>query len=275
MRRDFLFQHPVFGRRAKVDAYGCEQSVYYWWWYALTLNDKYGAFCERMAAGGVATSDEQDLMRVYADFGDVRYDRSFVSSHSAFKRWWTAGTGERYDNGREIRRGEYLFAEAIRADEAKVRVLNTAQERSEVLNDSRVLVLSIPLTASRKYVDKCLDGILGRNIKATARSKRARNVKTSSAKYTLNTYPVLANIRECIRCYELRLDAEQRGVKVTNLDIAKRLRIKYTPKASHIDASGRHMVSKADVTKARQNAVTRKLSDAKRLIANTINGQFC
>lgn len=276
MRRDFVVQHPTFGRLSKASAKGCEKSVYYWWWYALTLNSDYTELCERIANGGKVTDDEQSI---YDDFGDVRYDKnsfSFVSVYNEFRKWWQSDSGRQYDNGKVITRGVYLFAESIKESDDKVRVLDVGTERATVVDDDNLLVIAIPRNATKEYANKCVSGILKRNYKNTAKGKAVKSVRNSSALYTPTTHPNIVNIGESIQCYEMKRTAEMLGDNLSNLEIAKRLKIKYTPRRSHISpTTGKSTLTKAEQNKARQNAITRKLAYAKQLITDAGIGKFC
>ena len=276
MRRDFIVQHPTFGRLSKASVKGCEQSVYYWWWYALTLNRDYKSICERIANGVVVT---EAARQIYDDFGDVRYDKNdsfFVSTHNEFRKWWQGDSGRKYKNGALITRGVYLFAEGIREDDDKVRLLDVGGERAEVVDDEGVLVIAIPRTATKDYVTQCVTGIVKRNYKNTAKGKAVKSVTKSTALYSPFTHPNLVNIRESIQCFEMKQAAEMLGESLSNLEIAKRLKIKYTPRRSHISpTTGKSTLTKAEQNKAKQNAITRKLAYAKQLIADAGIGKFC
>lgn len=268
MRRTFNFQHPTFGRKAVVDNYGCERSVYYWWWFALTLSDEYCEFCERMAAGLDAGDEEneQSMKAVYTDFGDVRYDSSFVSSYSAFKKWWTAKTGDKHSDGTDITRGAKLFAEAVGEEDKKVRLLAVGDERAAVVNDIETIVLAIPENAKRQYVDKAVATLIDKSFVRQAKGKKAKAVAASTAKYQLVTYPVLESIKQSLTAYSLFKAAQADGVKLSNLELAKQAKIFYKQKVDYI--------SKADAQRGRQNLVTRKLREARQIVANVAVGKF-
>jgi len=52
---------------------------------ALTLNDEYLALCENPSASRFKT--KKKLLKVYEDFGDVRYEGD---RYVAFAKWWNA-----------------------------------------------------------------------------------------------------------------------------------------------------------------------------------------
>mgnify|MGYP001111221847 CR=1 FL=1 len=276
MRRDFVVQHPTFGRMAKVSAKGCEKSVYYWWWYALTLNSDYTALCERISNGDTVTNDERSI---YDDFGDVRYDKDgfrFVSTHNEFKRWWQSDSGRRYDNGEVITRGVYLFAESTKEHDDKVRVLGAGDERASVVDDDDLLIIAIPRNATKEYANKCVTGILKRNYKNTATGKAVKSVKRSTALYSPSTHPNIVNISESLRCYELKQNTEHNGKKLSNLDIFKLAKLKYTARQGEAKTYNEaRFRTKAEVNKSKQDNVTRKLKFAKKLVEDAGAGMFC
>ena len=102
MRRYFISQYPTFGSYANPTKWKIEQSPYFYWWLALTLNGDYVALCGNPSANRFKT--KKKLLKVYEDFGDVRYEGD---RYVAFAKWWNA----KLANGET--KGAYLFAEPL------------------------------------------------------------------------------------------------------------------------------------------------------------------
>jgi hypothetical protein len=82
MKRFFISKHPTFGSYKSSVAHKVEQSPYYFWWLALTFNEEYLELCA--AASEVIKSKRSPIHKVFADFGDVRYDGD---KYKAFANW--------------------------------------------------------------------------------------------------------------------------------------------------------------------------------------------
>lgn len=170
--REFLAQHPLFGRASKpLPLRYQERSVYYWWWQYLRRNHDYLACCERGGQG--------NLSSLYADFGDVREED--------FRKWWTTR-----DHGAD------LFAEQPR--EIRQKQLMSKDEWDDTWSASEAAVFVFPLGVGRRKIQSLFAKQLAkihlgkrgrvsmRTVDSTARYPLSRNFNVNSLKTGLQVY---------------------------------------------------------------------------------------
>ena len=249
MLRYFITQHPTFGRSATPTASSIEKSPYYYWWLALTLNDTYKEYCEKVSVEQKIQT-ETAIHKVYEDFGDVRYEGN---RYIAFKKWWRSKAN---DNDT---RGEFLFAEPLTSN--KVRLIEDSNTANEVVNDESNMLISIPKTLTRRQIDKGLEKILKQQM-TFERGRQTVNPSRSNARYSL-TKPIKADsLKIAFDLYELVLSSED---SVSNYKLAKKVGIEISTKDIGNNASMRRKIS---------TAVSRKKRTATDAINNVIEGIF-
>jgi hypothetical protein len=106
---------------------------------------------------------QSDMLKVYAHFGDVRYEGD---RYRAFCAWWR----NRVDTNEE--RGVYLSAEPLRGRWTHL-VEDGARAAEYAANDDW-LMIAIPLPQQRRYVDKSTNRLLKKHL-PTERGKAVVN----------------------------------------------------------------------------------------------------
>ena len=139
MQRHFVSYAPRFGSYKEPRPFLVKQSPYYWWWLALTLNADYAKLCEQQQRQRASTSGDfekpqSEMLKVYADWGDVRYDGD---RYRAFCDWWR----NRVNTNEE--RGAYLFAEPLRG--VWTHLATDAKQAAEYATSDDRLVIAIPM----------------------------------------------------------------------------------------------------------------------------------
>lgn len=255
MKRLFISQHPVFFASANtLNVKRIEKSNYFWWWYALLSSDKYIALCETK---GAASGVDAALLKVYADFGDVRV-KSGETLHAAFKRWWTEKVNV------DETRGEYLFAEKLTGNKVEILTEETAFEEAI---DADKVVISIPKHISRSRIDSAIERILKKHF-SFERGRLTRKPANSTARYHLNKTFDTDVMKLAFACYEERKHADDNGYKITNKEIAEEvgLVVKTKRKDEEIDAY--------EQSRTVSVKTTRYITMAQKAIINAENGQF-
>lgn len=241
--RDFLAQHPLFGRAAKpLPLRYQERSVYYWWWQHLRRNEDYLACCERGGSGSLST--------LYADFGDVR--------ESDFRKWWTTDD-----------HGAHLFAEKPREIRQRRLMSKDEWDDSWSLEDAAVFVF--PLDVGRrklqslfaKQLAKIHPGKRGRvsmrSVVSTARYPLSRNFNVNSLKTGLAVYDAWA--------------ANERLPKAARKSFWEMgQELKLIPSA--LPASGDTKYELTNKRNVMTVAFSRHLKMTRNIIANTSHGRF-
>ena len=128
------------------------------------------------------------IERIFEDFGDIRYEGC---RYMAFTKWWNDRV-----NTKESR-GVYLFAEP--QDNLKVEIVNDKEEFKTEIDKN--IVVSIPLSLSRKYIDKDITRIL-KNRAKTEKGRKARNPKSSRARYSLTKACVPSVLKKTFDLYD-------------------------------------------------------------------------
>jgi hypothetical protein len=262
MLRFFISPYPTFGSYAQPHKWKVEASPYFWWWYALTQNTDYRRLVQDIAAGTVQmdmlSEQQQKMLRVYEDFGDVRFEGC---RYAAFARWWR----ERVNTNET--RGERLFAEPPLPN--TVRLLQHVEDAAAVLNSEHMLLLAVPRDMQRQHIDKAIDRILRKNV-LTHKGRASRNPKLSQARYSMSKPMLAQSMKKAFDVYDLRTAAAEEGVKLSNEKIAKAAKITYQQKP---------MDNEAEFTAAQRRrvvsaVVARHYKEAKTMIANAAMGCF-
>ena len=152
MRRYFITQHPTFGSYANPIASKIEKSPYFYWQLALTLNKDYIALCDALSVEQKSSTDNA-LLRVYEDFGDVRYEGD---KYLAFTKWWRGKVSDTET------RGEYLFAEAPTPN--KVMLVEDRDTAIQSADDESSLLIRIPKALTRRQIDMSIERIFAKEM---------------------------------------------------------------------------------------------------------------
>lgn len=242
MLRRFLAPHPTFGTKNKPLTLSYQQqSPYYWWWVYLRRNEDYLACCERGGKGKLA--------KLYKDFGDVREDN--------FKKWWTEGA-----------RGATLFAE--NTPELTLRELSDKSQWDEAWTADEVLVVAIPLTSSRRYIQSRLIRLLDKRHHAEKPGRKKSNLAQSTANYPLERNYTIENLQKTLQVYDKYLQVKDEKPKVPLWKIGEQMRLVRTAMTSD-DISPNEQQDRKNVMGA---SVKRYIANAEKLISNTAKGRF-
>ena len=203
MKRFFISQHPTFGSYKNPIVSKVEQSPYYFWWLALTLNEKYLEVCAAESEG--IKSNVSPIHKVFADFGDVRYEGD---KHKAFANWW-----RRKANDTETM-GEHLFAEPVAA--TKVMLVDDTEAAKQLAGDATSLLINIPKKLTRKQIDKALNKIFRKEL-SFEKGRQARNPTRSNARYSLSKPAKAKSLKSAFAIIESEREALASGKKLSNV----------------------------------------------------------
>ena len=241
MLRRFLAQYPTFGTKNKPRSLSYQQqSPYYWWWAYLRRNADYLACCENDGKGKLA--------KLYKDFGDVREDN--------FKRWWTEG-----------QRGGNLFAENRGA--MKLTLLEDKSQWDDTWTQDQVLVIAVPLTSSKRY----LQSRFARILKERHTAKRGRTKKLlemSNSQYPLERNYTIENLRKTLQVYDEYIRTRTEAKKVPLWKVGENLRLVPTAMTSN------KLMAEENYLRRNVMAATvkRYLNNAEKIISGTSLGKF-
>ena len=241
MLRRFLAQYPTFGTKNKPRSLSYQQqSPYYWWWAYLRRNADYLACCENDGKGKLA--------KLYKDFGDVREDN--------FKRWWTEG-----------QRGGNLFAEKRGA--MKLTLLEDKSQWDDTWTQDQVLVIAVPLTSSKRY----LQSRFARILKERHTAKRGRTKKLlemSNSQYPLERNYTIENLRKTLQVYDEYAVTRSASKKVPLWKVGENLRLVPTAMTSN------KLMAEENFLRRNVMAATvkRYLNNAEKIISGTSLGRF-
>ena len=258
MRRYFHAEWPTFGSYTNPTHWKIEASPYYWWWYALTLNTDYAELCEQKAANSVLNRTDARMLKVYEDFGDVRYEGD---RYLAFTQWWTEQVNE------DEQRGAYLFAEPL--ETAAVSVVHNEKEAAAALSSEDTLVLTVNLRSQRKYIDGWVDRLLQRHMGELKRGRQVRNPKLSKARYRLSKAVQAQTLKKTFTVYDIRRAAEAEGRKISNWEMAKLAKLDYRQRDKGLD-----VYDDAAMKRVVSAIVARHVKNAKLTIAKAGIGDF-
>ena len=257
MRRYFITQHPTFGSYANPIKSKIETSPYFFWWLALTHNSDYIELCNNPSANRFKTNN--DILKVYKDFGDVRYEGD---KYIAFTKWWRSKV-----NDTETR-GEYLFAEPTTIN--KVMLIEDRDTAIQSADDESSLLIRIPKALTRKQIDMSIERIFSKEM-TFERGRQTRNPTRSNARYSLTSPIKVDNLKTAFEVYEHILLANRNGENVSNYQIAKRIGIVVTRKEETLKEQA---MTVADERRTIGVSVTRKKRTAIDAISNVVEGKF-
>jgi len=257
MRRYFITQHPTFGSYAKPIRSKIETSPYFFWWLALTHNSDYIELCNNPSANRFKTNN--DILKVYKDFGDVRYEGD---KYIAFTKWWRSKV-----NDTETR-GEYLFAEPTTIN--KVMLIEDRDTAIQSADDESSLLIRIPKALTRRQIDMSIERIFSKEM-TFEKGRQTRNPTRSNARYSLTSPIKVDNLKTAFEVYEHILLANINGENVSNYQIAKRIGIVVTRKEETLKEQA---MTVADERRTIGVSVTRKKKTAIDAISNVVEGKF-
>lgn len=258
MLRFFHSPYPTFGRQKQPSQKTIEASPYYWWWYALTLNEGYAELCEQTAANTVLNTADARMLKVYEDFGDVRYEGD---RYVAFKQWWT----ERVNTNEQ--RGVYLFAEPPHT--ASVSVIQHVDDAAAALSSEDTVLIAVNVTRQRKHIDTRIERILRKQMGELKRGRQVRNPKLSQARYRLSKAVQAQTLKKTLTVYDIRKAAAAEGRRVSNWDVAQLAKLDYRQRDKGLD-----IYDDVAVKRVVSAIVARHVKDARTMIANASLGTF-
>ena len=257
MRRFFISPHPTFGSYKNPISTKIEKSPYYFWWLALTLNKEYLAICK----DGLECTEMEGskLNRIFADFGDVRYEGD---KHKAFANWWRRKTNDTETMG------EYLFAEPVAA--TKVMLVDDAEAAKQSADDASSLLINIPKNLTRKQIDKALDNIFHKEM-SFEKGRQTRNPARSNARYSLSKPARAESLKSAFDIIKAEREALAIGNKLSNVQLADKVGLK-------VEISEATRADQSDLAEYEiyllSTTVSRKKKLAKTAIANAAKGIF-
>ena len=254
MRRYFITQHPTFGSYAKPIRSKIETSPYFFWWLALTHNSDYIELCNNPSANRFKTNN--DILKVYKDFGDVRYEGD---KYIAFTKWWRSKV-----NDTETR-GEYLFAEPTTIN--KVMLVEDSDTAIQSADDESSLLIRVPKNIRRKQIDVSIDRIFAKELEFE-KGRQVRNPNRSNARYHLTKPIKIENLKASFDVFEIQRLALMNDKKVDNKKLAKAigLKVERRVKDEAYDAAYEARIVSVAISRKKKLAI-----DA---IANVVEGKF-
>jgi hypothetical protein len=133
-----------------------------------------------------------DMLKVYEDWGDVRYEGD---RYRAFCDWWRnrVNTNEQ--------RGAYLFAEPLRG--TWTRVLTDDADMQNAWDDDTQIVIALPIHQTRHHANKSLARIVRKHI-AEQKGRAVSDPRSSKARYHLNTALHIKGVKLAFDIYDHR-----------------------------------------------------------------------
>ena len=258
MLRFFHSPYPTFGSYKNPTHWKIEASPYYWWWYALTLNTGYAQLCAQIAENQNTHSADERILRVYEDFGDIRYEGC---RYLAFTQWWTnrVNTNEQ--------RGVYLFAEPLHS--AAVSRIDDVEAAATALSDEDTVLIAVNVTRQRKHIDNRIDQILKKRMGDLKRGRQVRNPKLSQARYRLSRAVLAQSLKKTFAVHDIRSSAAADGRKISNWEVAALAKLDYQQREK-LEAR----LEGADERRVVSAIVARHAKDAKSMIDNAALGVF-
>ena len=214
--------------------------------------------CEQKAANSMLNTTDARMLKVYEDFGDVRYEGD---RYVAFKQWWT----ERVNTNEQ--RGVYLFAEPPHT--ASVSVIQHVDEAAAALSSEDTVLIAVNVTRQRKHIDTRIERILRKRMGELKRGRQVRNPKLSQARYRLSKAVQAQTLKKTFAVYDIRTAAAAEGRRVSNWDVAQLAKLDYRQRDKGLD-----IYDETAVKRVVSAIVARHMKDAKSMIENAAAGTF-
>lgn len=243
MRLRFLAEAPNFGTKnnpAKISLQ--TRSPYYWWWVYLRRNEDYLRCCENGGKGKFA--------KLYKSFGDVREDN--------FKKWWKEKGVDLFSEKHVSEGGDMVLME-----------LTDKAQWNEAWTYDQVLVVAMPLTSSKRYLQSKFNALL-RKRHTTKRGRQYKTFAESSAKYPLAKNYTIRNLETTLAVYDEYLKYKGQKPKVPYWRIGENLTL--VPKAM----TSPKLTKKENYDRKNTMAATvlRYIRSAEKMIENVAQGKF-
>ena len=223
----------------------------------MTLNEEYLELCASTSQD--IENNGSPIHKVFADFGDVRYDGD---KYKAFANWW-----RRKANDTETM-GEYLFAEPVAA--TKVMLVDDAEAAKQSADDASSLLINIPKNLTRKQIDTALDNIFRKEL-SFEKGRQTRNPTRSNARYSLSKPAKAHSLKSAFSIIEAEREALDIGKKLSNVQLADKVGLKVEiSKATRAEQDG---LAEYEIYLL-STTVSRKKKLAKTAIASAAKGIF-
>lgn len=243
MKVRFLADAPNFGTKNKPAKLSLQtRSPYYWWWVYLRRNEDYLKCCENGGKGKFA--------KLYKDFGDVREDD--------FKKWWKEKGVELFSEKHVSEGGDMVLME-----------LTDKSQWNESWNSDKVLVVAMPLTSSKRYLQSRFNALLKKR-HTTKRGRQYKTFEESSAKYPLAKNYTIRNLETTLAVYDEYLKHKGQVPKVPYWKIGQNMRL--VPSAMTTDSMS--MNERQVYRNVMGASVKRYIVNAEKVIANAALGKF-
>lgn len=243
MRVRFLADAPNFGTKNKPAKLSLQtRSPYYWWWVYLRRNENYLKCCESGGKGKHA--------KLYKDFGDVRDDD--------FKKWWKEKGVELFSERHVSEGGDMVLME-----------LTDKSQWDEAWTVDKVLVVAMPLTSSKRYLQSRFNALLKKR-HTTKRGRQYKTFEESSAKYPLAKNYTIRNLETTLAVYDEYLKHKGQVPKVPYWKIGQSMRL--VPSAMTTDNMS--MNERQVYRNVMGASVKRYITNAEKMIANAAVGKF-
>lgn len=243
MKVRFLADAPNFGTKNKPAKISLQtRSPYYWWWVYLRRNEDYLKCCENGGKGKFA--------KLYKDFGDVREDN--------FKGWWKEKGVELFSEKHVSEGGDMVLME-----------LTNKSQWNEAWTSDKVLVIAMPLTSSKRYLQSRFNALLKRR-HTTKRGRQYKTFEESSAKYPLAKNYTIRNLETTLAVYDEYLKHKGQIPKVPYWKIGQSMRL--VPSAMTTDNMS--MNERQVYRNVMGASVKRYITNAEKMIANAALGKF-
>ena len=243
MKVRFLADAPNFGTKNNPAKLSLQtRSPYYWWWVYLRRNEDYLKCCESGGKGKYA--------KVYKDFGDVREED--------FKKWWKEKGIELFSEKHVSEGGDMVLME-----------LTDKSQWNEAWTSDKVLVIAMPLTSSKRYLQSRFNTLLKKR-HTTKRGRQYKTFEESSAKYPLAKNYTIRNLETTLAVYDEYLKHKGQVPKVPYWKIGQSMRL--VPSAMTTDSMS--MNERQVYRNVMGASVKRYITNAEKMIANAALGKF-
>lgn len=243
MKVRFLADAPNFGTKNNPAKLSLQtRSPYYWWWVYLRRNEDYLKCCENGGKGKYA--------KLYKDFGDVREDN--------FKTWWKEKGVELFSEKHVSEGGDMVLME-----------LTDKSQWSEAWTSDKVLVVAMPLTSSKRYLQSRFNALLKKR-HTTKRGRQYKTFEESSAMYPLAKNYTIRNLETTLAVYDEYLKHKGQAPKVPYWKIGQSMRL--VPSAMTTDSMS--MNERQVYRNVMGASVKRYITNAEKMIANAALGKF-
>lgn len=243
MKVRFLADAPNFGTKNKPAKISLQtRSPYYWWWVYLRRNEDYLKCCENGGKG--------KFTKLYKDFGDVRENN--------FKNWWKEKGVQLFSEKHVSEGGDMVLME-----------LTDKSQWNEAWTGDKVLVVAMPLTSSKRYLQSRFNALLKKR-HTTKRGRQYKTFEESSARYPLAKNYTIRNLETTLAVYDEYLKHKGQVPKVPYWKIGQSMRL--VPSAMTTDNMS--MNERQVYRNVMGASVKRYITNAEKMIANAALGKF-